>query len=257
MVTTYELQMLSIAKDLKENFGLTAIKCELESEGVLRSELTHLAEIAWKSGLNLFIKIGGCEAISDLLLCREYDADGIIAPMIESRFAVRKFQAAVETVYADCSQFPSCFINIESESGLNNVDSILSAENSFLTGVTIGRGDLSKSMNISADEINGNIMFSSVESLVRAVKKAGLKCTLGGQIRPNSITFISNISFELDCIETRNLIFSTKNNRLAQEAIGQAITFEQLCLKNRNQHLSALMSRNQHRIDSLIKTGSL
>lgn len=133
-MTTYEQQMLSSAKELKERYGLAAIKCELESESITRLELTHMAEIAWKSGLNLFIKIGGCEAISDLLLCREYDVDGIIAPMIESPFAVRKFCSALESVYTDFTKLPSCFVNIESEFGLNNAESILCEGQLFLTG---------------------------------------------------------------------------------------------------------------------------
>lgn len=44
-MTAYELNMLSIVRKLKDE-GLVAIKCELEAEGMLRNELTRMAELA-------------------------------------------------------------------------------------------------------------------------------------------------------------------------------------------------------------------
>lgn len=130
-MTAYELNMLSIVRKLKDE-GLVAIKCELEAEGMLRNELTRMAELAWRSNLDLYVKIGGCEAVSDLFLCREYNVDGVVAPMIESDFAVEKFKTAIETVYPICSERPSCFINIETEVGLSNAEEMLSVGREFL-----------------------------------------------------------------------------------------------------------------------------
>lgn len=241
--------MLEIVKSLKDRFGLIAIKCELEAEGVLREELTRMAEIAWKSGLDLYIKIGGCEAISDLLLCREYDADGIIAPMIESSFSVKKFKAAIDTIYLDCSQPPSYYINVESAQGMYNIEKIVSEGKTFLTGITIGRGDLAKSLNIETIAIDGKEMLSSINFLTKTIKGSGLKCTLGGKIRIGSIDFISKLSADLDCFETRNLVFQIGNTGSLSECIEQAITFELLCLENRNYHMQLLKNRNQSRMD--------
>ena len=44
---------------------------------------------------NLNIKIGGCEAINDIIFCKSLRPKSIVAPMVESQYALRKF---VETV---------------------------------------------------------------------------------------------------------------------------------------------------------------
>ncbi len=250
-MTAYELNMLSIVRKLKAE-GLVAIKCELEAEGMLRNELTRMAELAWKSNLELYVKIGGCEAVSDLFLCREYNVDGVVAPMIESDFAVEKFKTAVETVYPICSERPSCFINIETEVGLSNAEKMLSVGREFLNGVTIGRGDLSRSMNVKLSDINGEILLTAVKKVAKSIVECGLKCTLGGQIRPNSVDFISGLTPYLSYFETRNLVFDVSRCLSLRKAIEQAVEFELLCLRNRNYHWSTFIDRNQRRIDHLM-----
>lgn len=110
---------------------------------------------------------------------------------------------------------------------------------------------LSNAMNIKLSDINGEILLSAVKKVAKSIAKCGLKCTLGGQIRPNSVDFISGLTPYLSCFETRNLVFDVSRCLSPREALEQAVEFELLCLRNRNYHWSTLIDRNQRRIDRL------
>ena len=80
-------QLLKSLKFLKKEFNVVGIKSSFEDEGVIFNELIKLKELCVLSNLELNIKIGGCEAISDIKNCLLLNVNNIIAPMIESPFA--------------------------------------------------------------------------------------------------------------------------------------------------------------------------
>ena len=93
-------QMVTILK-ANADIGQIALKAEFESEGTRFAELLRLKEIANGANLPLVVKIGGCEAIRDLLDCKDLRIDNIVAPMIESKYAASKFVHALNRVYKD------------------------------------------------------------------------------------------------------------------------------------------------------------
>ena len=113
-------KLLNSLNNLKK-FGVNTIKKSFEDEGANVDEIKLVKNLAYKVGLKLNVKIGGCEAKNDIINCQKINVNGIIAPMIETPFAFKKFIHASSKV-TDIS----LFINIESKTGLLNLKDILS-----------------------------------------------------------------------------------------------------------------------------------
>ena len=77
--------------------GLMAVKSEYETEGISREELQYTVLTCKQLSLPIALKIGGCGAISDLYDCKRYSIDYVIAPMIESAYAVKKYEQSINT----------------------------------------------------------------------------------------------------------------------------------------------------------------
>ena len=126
---------------LKEEYDLRGVKVEFEAEGSSFRDLARLRRITDQLGVPLYLKIGGVEALRDIKDSLEVGVDGLIAPMVESRFGVKKFTDAVASIYKNKSIHRS--INIETRQAVANLDEILELGRDGIDNVTIGRTDLS------------------------------------------------------------------------------------------------------------------
>src|SRR5665647_1812234 len=140
-----EKRMLELLRDLRDNHGVLAIKAEFEAEGSRMDELVKLNEIVFRADMDLFIKIGGCEAVRDLDQCRLLGATGIMAPMIETKFAMSKFISAIRKVFSkEEIEDIKFIINTETITCFENIDEILGVEGIELVhSIAVGRVDLS------------------------------------------------------------------------------------------------------------------
>ena len=186
-MNTTERKMLDILRELKNEHNVLAIKAEFEAEGSRTDELVKLNEIVFRADMDLFIKIGGCEAVRDLDQCLLLGATGIMAPMIETPFAMQKFRGAAEKVYGENIDDIEWIINAETKTCRKNFDDIVEVGKGFLKTISVGRVDLSASMGLTRDVINEDEVLEATVDLAVRAKKAGLIVNFGGGISFDAI----------------------------------------------------------------------
>jgi ABC-type dipeptide/oligopeptide/nickel transport system ATPase component len=110
-------------KNLIENLsqlstlGVVGMKQSFEDEGVLLDDVITVKRITELCNLQSYVKIGGCEAKTDLYNCVRLGVNGVIAPMVETPFALSKFINII-------NDYPSKidpYIVIESKTAYENI----------------------------------------------------------------------------------------------------------------------------------------
>ena len=244
-----EKKMLEILKYLKDEHDVIAIKAEFEAEGSRTDELVMLNEIIFRADMKLYIKIGGCEAVRDMDQCRLLGASGIMAPMIESPFAMRKYKKAAQKVYGKDWKDIEWIINAETITCQNNLEAILDEAEGFLSTVSVGRVDLSSSMGLTRDEINGDKVYEATSIIAKKSKDRGFIVNFGGGISFNAIPFIQKIYPLNDRFETRKVVFHASDNEdRLKDGILKAMEFETLYLKNKCEYYDRMAIEDQERL---------
>lgn len=90
-MNTIERQMVEILVDLKTRHHVIGVKAEFEAEGTRLEEAMRLKEVISAAQLGLTLKIGGCEAIRDMYEARILGVSRIVAPMVETPYALKNF----------------------------------------------------------------------------------------------------------------------------------------------------------------------
>lgn len=220
--------------------GIAGIKQSFEDEGVLYDDVVTMRRITEICSLPLYVKIGGCEAKSDINSCIKLGVDSVIAPMIETPFAMEKYLGTVD----DINKIKMMFV-CETKTASQNIESILNVSNSNkLDGLVFGRSDFTKSLGLSKSEVDTEIINQHVEKVLRIAKDKNLRTTMGGNISTKSSEFIkmmyrSNI---LDKIETRNVVIelNDKNINDLQKTIRKVLDFESEWLRYKAKHHSEI-----------------
>ena len=246
-------RMLDILRELKSSAGGgVAIKAEFEAEGSRLDELIMLNEVVFRADMDLFIKVGGCEAVRDLDQCKLLGASGIMAPMIETPFAMQKFVNAAKKVYKERVTDIEWIINAETKTCLQNFDDILLVGKGFLNTIAIGRVDLSASMGLSRAEINGEIVTNTATIFAKKAKAANLKVGIGGGVSLDSIPVFLKMKSVLDKFETRKVVFRlTDDEQALKYGLVLAIEFELLYLKNKCEFYHKMELEDRERLKML------
>src|SRR5438270_541397 len=98
-----EKQMVELLSEMKRDCHVIAIKAEFEAEGTRMEEAMRLKDVSSRAGLGLNIKIGGCEAIKDMFDSTSLGVQRIIAPMVETPYALHKFLGAAKLAFGEDS----------------------------------------------------------------------------------------------------------------------------------------------------------
>ena len=252
-----ERKMLDTLKDLRENHHVVGIKAEFEAEGTRMEEALRLKEVVTKAGLDLFIKIGGCEAIKDMFDARTIGVKGIVGPMIETDYAMTKYVKATRFVFPQEEREEMEFlINVETKTGAEHLDAMMARpEFKEVSGVVLGRVDMTGSMGLTREDINSEVIFDIAHTLCEKTQQAGKKMIIGGGVSAHSLPFFKRLpAGSLTRFETRKIIFDAQaalQDPHADKGILKAVGFELMWLKNKRDFYGMIFKEDAARIEML------
>lgn len=246
-----ERQMVSLLEDLKHNHHVVGIKAEFEAEGTRLDEAMRLKDVTSQAGLGLNIKIGGCEAIKDMLDAISLGAERIIAPMVETPYALQKFIKSAQLVCGELLDSVELLVNIETITAYHNFEAMLAIpEIHALQGIVIGRVDFVGSLGLGRDTINTAEVLEYTLDLAAKAKAKGLSVVVGGGVSVDSSDFFKAFpEGHLDRFETRKVVFQCpKAIQNPERAYLKAVEFELLWLKNKKNYYAAIANEDTARI---------
>jgi 2-keto-3-deoxy-L-rhamnonate aldolase RhmA len=252
-----ERKMVEILTRGRENFGIVSVKAEFEAEGTRLEELLRLVDVARASGLPMTVKIGGCEAIRDLLEAKQIGVRYIVAPMVESAYAASKYVAAKNLVYSKDEQQDTDFLfNMETITGYENRESLIAAisEPEGADGVVFGRVDFVGSMGWARDSINKQQTTDFAVETAKLCKKTDKQLVMGGGVSIESIDAIRQVhEVRLDRFETRKVVFDAGKalSTDIEEGLVDAVHFELLWLLNKRDYYNGIAHEDEKRIGML------
>ena len=252
-----ERKMSELLKRGKDEYGVISIKAEFEAEGTRVDELLRLVDIARSAELPMTVKIGGCEAVRDLLESKQIGVRYVVAPMVETPYALSKYILAKNMVFNDDELEDTDFLfNLETITGYNNLDELikLAQKSDGVQGVVFGRVDFVGSLGENRDAINESRITEYVARASTAAKRASLDFVMGGAISSDSLHVVKEIAgIHLTRFETRKVVFSGNAATLKgiEKGLVNAVHFELLWLLNKRDYYSRITQEDAKRIEML------
>ena len=213
-----------------------------------------MLQLAHCANLSVTLKIGGCEAISDLLSSKLYGVDYIVAPMVETPYALSKFIEAKAKTHGQNEEGTQFLFNLETQSTLDNLDAMIAAARGKVDGVVFGRVDFTMSRGMSRDAINEPSITDAVLRTANACAANKLDLVVGGAVSPDAIPALRAIhAVHLTRFETRKVIFSAEalDSKSIVDGIQNAVDFELLWLENKQNYYSQISQEDSKRIEMM------
>lgn len=250
-----EKQMVALLTDLKENHHVVGVKAEFEAEGTRLEEAMRLKEVSMKAGLDLTLKIGGCEAIRDMFEAGNLGTRHLVAPMVETAYALKKYLGAVRIAFPEDHREDMHFlINLETITACRNFEEMLKLpEIELLDGIVFGRVDLTGSMGLSREDINSDAVREIAGEAAARAKAAGKTVVVGGGVSVHSLPFFRSFPMgHLDRFETRKVVFQCPGAlHNTQEAFLKAVEFELMWLRNKKDYYTQISREDDVRLQMM------
>ena len=246
-----ESAMLDMLKKGRDEYGVVAVKAEFEAEGTRPDELLRLLELAHRADLQVALKIGGCEAVSDLLAARLYGAHYLIAPMVETPYALTKFADARRKTWGKDAENAKFLFNLETATTLTNLSAMLPIATEHLDGIVFGRVDFTQSCGLGRSDINTRRVSEAVLTAASACAEHDLEFVVGGGVAAEAVAALREFrSIRLDRFETRKVVFdgSAVESAGFEKGIANAVAFELAWLENKRAYYSEIAEEDVARI---------
>lgn len=213
-------------RQLRERHNVVGLKTGTEIEDMDAHEIALMNEICVGAGLTLSVKIGGPEARRDMRDCLSIGVDAILAPMVETVYALVNFVDTAKMIMSEAGKKARLAMNLETATTVQNLDSMI-ATNAFaeLNQVTIGRGDLSKSMNLTVDD--EEVLTVTRHTLARLNRQHKVT-SVGGGLSVQNIGQMAEI-LPAARFNTRHVVFENCEvfGRNAAQNLTEGLYFEQ------------------------------
>ena len=247
--------MLDTLRRGRDQFGFVAVKAEFEAEGTRPDEYLRLLELAHRADLKVALKIGGAEAVTDLLKSKLYGTDYVIAPMVESKYALSKYIEAVNKIYSqDERQDTEFLFNLETENTLKVFSEMIPSAKAGKIGVVFGRVDYTLSCGLSRGDVNARRITDDVVAAARLCAEHDLPLVVGGSVAKESVNVLREVrSARLDRFETRKIVFdgSVVEGDRIEASIHNAGAFELGWLLNKQRYYGDIAAEDAARLSML------
>jgi hypothetical protein len=203
------------------------------------------------------LKIGGCEAVRDLYEAKQFGAKYIIAPMVESDYALSKFVLAKNKVYRPEEEQETDFLfNLETITGYENREALVARAGSDdgVEGVVFGRTDFTGSLGQTRTSNNDETITDYIVDVAKLCAENQLDLVVGGGVSLHSIPALRAIrEVHLTRFETRKIVFDAAALDVPdiEDALLDAVHFEVLWLINKREYYSAISREDEKRIERL------
>lgn len=247
-----EKRMVELLCELKAQHNVVGVKAEFEAEGTRMEEAMRLKEVSLKAGLGLTLKIGGCEAVRDMFEASDLGVEHLVAPMVETPYALKKYLGAVKIAFSEDQRADMDYlINLETITACNNFGDMLAMPNvQLLNGIVLGRVDLTGSMNLTREDINSDQVRDICLRMAAKAKEHGKTVVVGGGVSAHSLPFFRSFpEGHLDRFETRKVVFQCPGAlHNTQASFLKAVEFEIMWLQNKRDYYTLISREDEARL---------
>jgi len=212
---------------VRKSSDLHYFKLGTEEEGLDFNEIEFIRE-ALPRDVAIYVKIGGPCARGDLRQAASVGAAGIVAPMVESVYALWHFIEAATKAFAQAPGRVQLGINIETKTAVAVLPDMLAhAAAKRLDFTNIGRSDLAGSLGCQVDQPS---MHDVVCAVVEQVHAAGIPIQVGGQVTLRTLAPILART-RIDGFHTRFLGFGPPDPATLPAEVDGALGLEMALLR--------------------------
>lgn len=217
-MTTFKDLQLKLEK-LKQEHSFAGLKAGTEVEAMNYEEISFMRRLC-RDIMPLTAKIGGPEARTDIEAMLTIGVDNILAPMIESPYALANFVNAAHSLLG--KRAIKLSINLETITGFEQLEKI-AGHPAFaeIHQITVGRSDLAASME---RDVDADSVLEVTAEIVNLARLRGKRSSVGGKIGKSNAQLLQQ-RVDSDYLNTRHVVLNRESSSI-ERAVEEALSWE-------------------------------